>query len=98
MNDYERHIDFIAEALDTLHVPYTKYHCWEGAQLRFPWCKGDVACHASTYGSDSGFVETYQFPWDEDDVSMLSPQEAIDKIANYYKSTQILPKGLTSVY
>ena len=84
MNDYEKRINFIAEALDALQVPYTKNESWDGAQLRFPWCEGDIVCHFFSMGSDSGFVESYCFPWDEGDVSMLSPQEAIVEIYHYF--------------
>lgn len=83
--EYYQRITFIADALDELNVPYVLKLCYEGAQLRFPWCEGDVACHAGTYGSDCGFVESYQFPWDDDDVSMLSPQEFIEKVYHFYQ-------------
>jgi hypothetical protein len=30
-------------------------------------------------------VETYQFPWDEGDVSVLTPEECAKRIIDYYK-------------
>lgn len=83
--EYYRRITFIAEALDELDIPNNLRLCYNGAQLRFPWCEGDVACHEGTYGSDSGFVESYQFPWDDGDVTMLSPQEFIEKVYRFYQ-------------
>ena len=65
-------------------VPYEPRALFEGWQLRFPWTRGDVACHLGTYGHANGFVETYQFPWDEGGVSMLTPEECANKIIAYY--------------
>ena len=73
-----------ASLLQEMDVPFTIKKIWDGYQLRFGWCEGDVACHSGTYGSLEGFVETYCFPWDEDDVSMLTPEEAAAKISAYY--------------
>ena len=81
---YKQRIDFISSILSLLGIPYTVLPIWEGWQLRFPWCIGDVACHDGTYGSASGMVESYEFPWDEGDVSVLTPQEATIKIIAYY--------------
>lgn len=67
------------------NVPYIPRHLYEGWQIRFPWTSGDVACHGSTYGNKSGRVETYQFPWDEGDVSELTPEECAKRIIGYYK-------------
>jgi hypothetical protein len=83
-NQYFKPIEIIADFLDNKKIENTCYHCYEGYQLRFNWCKGDVACHSGTYGSRSGYVETYNFPWDDGDVSMLTPIEAANKIYNYY--------------
>ena len=45
---------------------------------------GRKSCHETTYGSNYGYVETYRFPWDDDDTSMLMPEEAVDKIVQLY--------------
>ncbi len=79
--NYAELIARVARLLADMGVPYTVHSIWEGAQLRFPWSCGDVACHAGTYGSRSGYVETYQFSWDNDDVSILTPEEAAARIA-----------------
>ena len=94
MNKYFKPIDIIASALDAAGIENTCHPCYDGYQLRFNWCNGDVACHSGTYGSTMGMVETFRFPWDDDDVSMLSPAMTIEKIINFYNSTIIiiLPK------
>lgn len=59
-----------------------------GFGITFPWCRGDVACNDWTYGHARGLVETYRFPWDEDDVTSFFPDEAFQLIKAYYLSLQ----------
>lgn len=86
MLTYAERILTIAAALDAaeIPVPYTVCPCYEGWQLRFPWCKGDIAVHDGTYGANAGKVESYQFWWDGDDVTTLTVDEAIRRIKNKY--------------
>lgn len=77
---YAERINMIAAALAEAAVPYEIHEIYEGWQLRFGWCYGDVAVHDYTYGAKSGYVETYKFPWDDGDVSMLTPEEAAERI------------------
>lgn len=84
MMTYAERISYIAILCETFDVPYELHELYDGMQLRFPWCEGDVACHSGTYGNEHGAVETYMFPWDDDDVSVLLPKEAALKIINYY--------------
>ena len=82
---YLKPIFTIAEALASADIPFEFHDCYDGAQLRFPWSEGDIVCHSGSYGSHSGRrVESYQFPWDNGDVTMLTIEEAIEKISNYY--------------
>lgn len=81
---YAERIITIAAALDRAGVPYTIHRIYEGWQLRFPWDKGDIAVHDGTYGAKHDKVESYEFPWDNDGVSVLSVEEAIQKIIIYY--------------
>jgi len=67
------------------NIPYTPRPLYEGWQIRFPWTSGDAACHYGTYSSGMGMVETYQFPWDKNDVSVLTPEECAKRIIDYYK-------------
>ena len=83
---YEENIKDIASICDYHKVPYTIRQIYEGWQIRFPWCDGDVACHDGTYNCKAGYVESYEFPWDNRDVSILTPTQAGLKIVEYYKS------------
>lgn len=98
---YKNRILCISAECDLHHIPYTLVPMDDfvndnynggGWQIRFPWCVGDVACHKYTYGNMDGYVESYQFPWDEGDVSVLTPEEAADKIVAYYN--ELKEKGL----
>ena len=84
MNAYNERIAAMSDKLDFYGVPNKVNDCWNGAQIRFPWCLGDVACHEYTCGCKIGYVETYQFPWDNGDTTGLTPEEAVDKIVQYY--------------
>lgn len=84
MRNYFERIDFIFHILVTLHIPCTMNAVYEGWQLRFPWCEGDIAAHAGTYGEAQGMVESYCFPWDGDGVTVLTPEEATIKIIALY--------------
>lgn len=84
MTTYETAINTIIAILAG-HVPFTVHRVYEGLQLRFPWCRGDVACHAGTYGANLGHVESYEFPWDDGDVTELEPEKMALRIVNYYK-------------
>ena len=68
-------------------VPFTLNICHDGMQMRFPWCVGDVVCHSASYGSYDECVETFRFPWDDDDVTSLIPEEAAIRIADYHHHT-----------
>ena len=82
---YVRNIFSIIFALKKADVPYTDHKMFDGWQITFPWCEGDVICHFGSYGSDGGYVESMNFPWDEGDVSTDTPEEMAKKIIDYYK-------------
>lgn len=82
---YFQRITAIEQACMDNNIPYSVNRLLDGWQIQFPWCKGDVACHGGTYGHDIDMVESYEFPWDEGDVSMLTVEEAIEKIITFYK-------------
>lgn len=84
MRTYAERIDLIATCLSRLQIPFTRNELYGGWQLRFPWTCGDVAVHDHTHGAKRGMVETYEFPWDEDYVSELTPEEAADRIIAYW--------------
>lgn len=87
MTIYETAINTIITALAG-HVPFTVHIVYDGLQLRFPWCEGDVACHSGTYGSSLGHVESFQFPWDDGDVTELEPEKMALRIVNYYEEVK----------
>lgn len=82
--DYFTIMNGIRETLLSRGVPCTMNPVFEGYQLRFHWCDGDVAIHNGTYHSAEGRVETYCFPWDEGDVSVFEPDEFIEAITDFY--------------
>lgn len=85
MRNYKERISYIGVVCDMYKIPYEIIPCWEGWQIKFPWCVGDVACHNYTYGRENGCVESYKFPWDKGDVSVLTPEDAANRIVDYYK-------------
>lgn len=84
MKNYFDRILFIYNILTKLHIPCTMNPIFDGWQLHLPWCTGDVAAHFGTYGQAQGKVESYEFPWDNDDVTVLSPEEVAIKIIALY--------------
>lgn len=81
---YSERIAKIASACELCAIPYELRAIWDGLQITFPWCAGDIACHSGTYGVNNDKVESYQFPWDEGDVTELTVTEAIKKVILYY--------------
>lgn len=87
---YKATIDKLAALLDANQIPYTRSQIWDGEQLRFPWCEGDVICHSGSYGSNNSKVESMGFPWDEDDVTKLSVESAYTLISTYHDFIQVI--------
>lgn len=89
MRNYLERIQFIYGVLMILNIPCTMNALYEGWQLRFPWCEGDIAAHRGTYEQAQGKVESYCFPWDDGDVTVLTPEEAAIKIIAFYNEEMI---------
>lgn len=54
---------------------------YDGYTWTFPkFPGGDAAIHCGTYSNKSGRFETYQMPWDDGDVTVLSADELVKKI------------------
>jgi hypothetical protein len=85
-NSYYSIMSAIKDCLDFCGVPCEMRPLYEGFQLQFPWCKGDIAMHDGTYGARQGNVESYCFPWDKGDVTILNPIAAVSKISEYYRT------------
>ena len=88
MKTYFEIIHFMEDCFDFCEVPYERNECWDGFQLRFPWSVGDVAINSYTYGASCGRVETFHFPWDDGDVTSMTPMEAVYKIVTYYRKKE----------
>lgn len=84
-NKYVDAINAVIAYLIPAGIPFTVHPISEGLQLRFPWHEGDVACYAETYCSDCGCVESYQFPWDDEDVTVQTPKEMANDIIRLYQ-------------
>ncbi len=84
MNKYKRVINEVAGMLEHAGIPCTVNDISDGAQVRFPWHEGDIACHHGTHGADDGLVESLGFPWDEGDVTAMMPEEAADRVIELY--------------
>lgn len=88
MTNYYERISYIANKCLENKIPFEIKPCWEGWQIKFAWAdNADIAAHSWTYGTKSGLVESYQFPWDDDDVSTMTPEEAFEKIKKLWFET-----------
>lgn len=62
--------------LHEYHVEYELKSLYDGYKWTFiNYEGGDVAIHSGTYGADMGYVESYNMPWDEDDISVFTPED-----------------------
>lgn len=77
-----------ARGLNENAIPYTIKLYAGGFVVKFPWCDGDIACNVFTYHHEDGYVETYHFPWDDNDVTVLTPEEAVNNIINFYNEEE----------
>lgn len=87
-NIYFERINDLVLALSDNGVPSHVENLYDGYKVTFPWCGGDVIAHSGMLGNvDYGYtVESFGFPWDYGDVTVLDVQEAIDLITNFYKA------------
>lgn len=85
---YANTCDRVIAGLTKNEVKHTCEALHDGYAIRFPWKEGaDVAVHFGSYGSACGYVESIGWPWDDGDVSMLSPDDAVNKITDEYRKT-----------
>lgn len=82
--DFAKTIFSISLELSVLGVPNTIEECWDGCKISFPWCEGNIAMHSWTHGSEDGCVESYKFPWDEGDATILHPETAVKFIQRHW--------------
>jgi hypothetical protein len=82
---YAQPILTLANALSEHSIPCSINILWDGLQIQFPWNDGDLVCNGGSYGSAVGDVESIACPWDEDDVTRLTIDEAFEKISKWYR-------------
>lgn len=82
--EYTAPITTLALMLNERNIPYTCVQIWDGLQLRFPWCDGDIVCHSGSYGHSEAHVESYCFPWDNGDCTELTVFEAVELLTDFY--------------
>ena len=87
-NNYFETIADLVLALCDNGIPCNVEDLYDGYKVTFPWCCGDVIAHSYMlgWGKCEHMVESMGFPWDEDDVTLLDVQEAIDLITDLYKA------------
>ena len=85
--NYANPILTLANGLTENGIPFTINEIWDGLQIRFPWNYGDFICHSYSYGSDKGMVESMGCPWDDDDVTALTVEDALKYTIEWYNVT-----------
>lgn len=83
-NLYFERISKLVLTLSDNKVPCNVENCYDGYKVTFPWCKGDVIAHSGMLGGGEYGVESFGFPWDEGDVTLLGTTEAVYLITEYY--------------
>ena len=69
-------------------IPFTCDKSYDGLQLRFPWCDGDIICHSGSYGHEVGHIESYCFPWDDGNCTELAVHEAVYLLTDLYSKVE----------
>ena len=54
---------------------------YDGYKWTFSDLPGDIAIHSGTYYSDEDYLESYGMPWDNDDVSICTPNEMVRRLS-----------------
>ena len=79
------------ELLQENGIKYERSTLYGGYKYTFPENEelvgGDVCVHMGTYGLDKGHVESYQMPWDYDDVTHCTPEYMVELILGADKSS-----------
>lgn len=71
-------------ALDDFGIKYEMIPRFNGYQWLFPEHPGiDVIAHSASYGIKDMYVESFGAPWDNGDVTALTPYEMASRLAGY---------------
>ncbi len=80
--------DIMKRIFDVEDIPYTiRRTAVCGYQFNFSWNTNDVVTDPSCSRYDNDYVESYGFPWDEDDVTRDTPEEMAKRIVDLYQQT-----------
>ena len=83
----EEHYNTIQEFTGLLlhcHIPFSVTYSFDGgAKWTFPFTDGDFICNCAVFGPS--YVESMAMPWDEDDVTTCTLQQAISNLRKYFK-------------
>lgn len=82
---YEKPTKLFNHFLNFYNIPYILRPLYDGFQWRFNWCGGDIIIHEGSYRNKEGYLESYNFPWDMDDVSVMTPYDMAICIHNFYE-------------
>ena len=87
--DYAKPILALANLCTSEKIPHIINPIHDGLQIRFPWNNGDFVCHYFSYGHEYGDVESMGCPWDGDDVTRLTVEDAIVNLVSWYREYKI---------
>lgn len=81
-------ISKIVKIFNLWEVPYIveSARYGSGYVIAFPWTKGIIAIDDLVYDDDITNVETAFFPWDNDNVTLMSDYKATCKVIELYKA------------
>ena len=68
-------------ALKKSGIEFKWDYLYDGYQWTFPKLPGDVAIHSGTYSAQHGYFESYQMPWDNGDVTILTCAEVVQHVS-----------------
>ena len=86
---YEFAMAQLVKTCELWGIPFTTEDLWDGKQMRFPWCEGDIVCHDGSYGGKDGLFESMGFEEDCGDVrGYLTKAEAFETILHAWNNRE----------
>lgn len=85
---YVRTVGLAGIILGEYGIQYDIHALHGGAQITFDWNEGDGVCHSFSYGNETGNIETYGFPWDNGDVSVLDIPEFCSRVKKLWNERE----------
>ena len=89
---YEKPASLFDHFLSFYNIPYRVRPLFDGFQWLFDWCGGDVVIHEGSHMSKSGYFESYNFPWDMGDISVMTPIDMAACIHTLYEDFKSVEK------